>query len=72
MVTFCWPHGLVVHVQFWSSPDPWGPQEDFVQTHFLSVCLRGLIEVLFRWIHDLDVKYASLVPSNCLGAQRET
>ena len=25
MVTFCWPHGLVVHVQFWSSLAPWGP-----------------------------------------------
>ena len=69
MVTLCWPHGLVVHVQFWSSPDPLGQQEDFVQTHFLSVCLRGLIEVLFCWIHDLDVKYASLVQSNCLEAQ---
>ena len=25
MGTFCWPHGLVVHLQFWSSPDPLGP-----------------------------------------------
>ena len=72
MVTFCWPYGLVVHVQFWSSPDPGTPQDDFVQTHFLSVCFRGFIEVLLCWIHDLDVQYASLVLSNCLGAQKET
>ena len=25
MVWYSWPHGLVVHVQFWSSPDPMGP-----------------------------------------------
>ena len=24
MVLYCWPHGLVVHVQFWSSPDRGG------------------------------------------------
>ena len=24
MVSYCLPHGLVVHVQFWSSPDPMG------------------------------------------------
>ena len=45
---------------------PGAPQEDFVQTHFLSVCLKVLIEVLFI-IHDIDVKYACLVQSNCLG-----
>ena len=26
MVPYCWSHGLVVHVQFWSSLPPWAPQ----------------------------------------------
>ena len=60
MVIFCWPHGIVVHV-------PGAPQEDFVQTHFLSVCLKGLIEVLFCWIHDLDVQYAVWSSQIALG-----
>ena len=61
MVTFCWPHGLVVHVQFWSSPDPLGPTRGLCQKQILSMCLRDPIEVLFCWIHDLDVQCASLV-----------
>ena len=63
MVTFCWPYDLVVHVQFWSSPDPLGPHRGTLSKKILSVCLRGLIEVLFCWIHDLDVECASLVQS---------
>ena len=63
MVTFCWPYDLVVHVQFLvQSGSPGAPQGDLVQKN-LSVCLRGLIEVLFCWIHDLDVECASLVQS---------
>ena len=31
MVLYCLPHGLVVHVPFWSSPDSLGPQGDFVK-----------------------------------------
>ena len=33
----------------------------------LSICLRGLIVVLFYRIHGLDVQCASWVQSNCLG-----
>ena len=72
MVTFCWPHGLVVYVQFLSSPDPWGPTVGLCPFFFLSMCLRGLIVVLFCRIHDLDVQCASLVQSNYPGAQKGT
>ena len=37
---------------------------------FLIMCLRGLIIVLFCRLHDLDVQCASLVQSNCSGAQK--
>ena len=64
MVTFCWPYDLVVHVQFCGPVRiPSGPTEGPCPKKFLSVCLRGFIEVLFCWIHDLDVECASLVQS---------
>ena len=70
MVSCCWSHGLVVHVQFWSSPDPLGPpQGDLVKKIKIPIiCLRGLIVVLFCKIHDLVVYCASLVQSRCPGA----
>ena len=37
MVTFCWSHGLVVHVQFWSSPDPLGPHRGTLSKRNLSI-----------------------------------
>ena len=61
MVSCCLPHGVVVNVQFWSSP---GPTGGFCQKKNLSMCLSlGLIVnvVLFCKIHDLDVQCASLV-----------
>ena len=68
MVSCCWPHGLVVHVQFWSSPDPMGPiQEDLVKKK-INMYLRRLIMVLFCKIHDLVVHCASFVQSRCPGA----
>ena len=66
MVSCCWPHGLVVHVQFWSSLDPLGPHRGTVKK-ILSMCPRGLIIVLFCRIHGLDVQCASLVQANCPG-----
>ena len=63
MVTLCWLHGLVVHVQFWSSPNSLGPTGGLRPKKCLSVCLKGLIVVLICRIHDLDVQCASLVQS---------
>ena len=61
MVSCCWFHGLVVHVQFWSSPDPLGPHMGTLSKKKLNpmLCLRGLIMVLFGKIHDLVVHGAS-------------
>ena len=44
MVLYFW-HGLVVHVHFWSSPDPMGSHKGNKSKNcvFLSMCLRGLI-----------------------------
>ena len=43
MVTKLWPGHDVVHVHFWSSPDPWDPQGGLCKKKILSMCLRGLI-----------------------------
>ena len=50
---------------------PWGPTGGLCQkNYFLSMCLRGLLVVLFCRIHGLDVQCASLVQSNYYGAQK--
>ena len=41
MVSCRWPYSLVVHVQFWSSPDSVGHTGRLSKKKF-SMCLRGL------------------------------
>ena len=55
MVSYCWFHGLVVHVPFWSSPDP--------MTHFgIFSCFRYLCTYTpyygyskFDWLVQLSI-----------------
>ena len=72
MVLYCWPHGLVVHVQFWSSLDPLGPPRGTLSKTivFLSMCLRGLIIVSFCRIHGLDVPMPFLASQDAPGSQK--
>ena len=65
MFSCCSTHGLVLHVQFWSSPDP--HKKTLSKKKILSMCLRCLIIVLFCRVLGLDVQCTSLVKSNCSG-----
>ena len=74
MVSSCWVHGLVVHVAFWSSPDPMGPHKgawtkNFV---FLVMCPRGLIMISFEWVHGLVVHVQLWLSQDALGPQKGT
>ena len=48
-------HGLVVHLQLWSNPDPMGPQKGYWSIFFCSMGLRILIKVFFYRIHGLSI-----------------
>ena len=40
MVSYCWPYGLLNHVQFWSNPDPMRPHRGTKSNNcFLSTCM---------------------------------
>ena len=70
MVSYCWPNGLVLHVQFWSSPDPIGPHRGTQSKKILCMCLRGQVIVLFCSIHYLVVHVLVWSSQNALGTQK--
>ena len=62
MVLYCWPHGLVVHVQLLSRGN--------CQIFFVSICLRGLFILLFCRIHGIDVPMPFESSQDNLGPQK--
>ena len=71
MVFYCWPHDLV-DVQFWSSPEPLGPPRRTLSNNlvFLSMCLRGIIIVLFCRDRGLDVPMPVWSSLDALGPKK--
>ena len=49
---------------------PWAPRGTLSKDFFLSMCLRGLIIVLFCRIHGLDVHVPVWSSQNVLGPQK--
>ena len=72
MVSYGRVHGLVVHVQFWSSPDPMGPHKGAWSKNldFLGMCPRDPIMVSSCWIHGLDVHVQVWSSQDVLGPQK--